>query len=195
MTSKAINRSTRPSGKRRIPLASSGIRKLLLSIHLFAAVGWIGAIIAYIAVNVAALTSSNDTMVRGSFLILRPMLIYAITPLAVTALTTGIVLALVTPWGLLRHRWVVASLWLTGLAVILLVAHINGDDIAELVAIANDTSVPASSAEGDLPNAVGGLILVSVAFVLNIYKPRSLTKRGKRWRETDSKAAANLNEK
>lgn len=85
--------------KRRIPMASPSLRKLLLTIHLFAAVGWIGAIVAYIAVNIAALTSSNDTIVRGGFLILKPMLIYAITPLAVTALSTGIVLALVTPWG------------------------------------------------------------------------------------------------
>ena len=131
--------------KRRIPMASPSLRKLLLAIHLFSAVGWIGAIVAYIAVNIAALTSSNDTIVRGAFLILKPMLIYAITPLAVTALTTGIVLALVTPWGLLRHRWVVASLWLTGLAVVLLLAHINGDDIAELTAIAIDTSKPAYS--------------------------------------------------
>lgn len=173
--------------KRRIPMASPSLRKLLLTIHLFAAVGWIGTIVAYIAVNFAALTSSNDTVVRGAFLILKPMLIYSITPLAVTALITGVVLALVTPWGLLRHRWVVASLWLTGLAVVLLVAHINGDDIAELTAIANDTSKPAYSNLGDLPNAIGGLIIVSIAFVLNVYKPRSLTKRGKHWQEIKAK--------
>jgi len=173
--------------RRRIHIESHSLRKLLLTIHLFSAVGWIGAIVAYIAVNIAALTSSNDTIVRGAFLILKPMLIYAITPLAVTALTTGIVLALVTPWGLLRHRWVVASLWLTGLAVVLLVAHINGDDIAELTNIANDTSKPASSNLGDLPNAIGGLVLVSIAFVLNVYKPRGLTKRGKQWQEIKAK--------
>ena len=173
--------------KRRIPIASPSLRKLLLTLHLFSAVGWIGAIVAYIAVNIAALTSSNDTIVRGAFLILKPMLIYAITPLALTALTTGIVLALVTPWGLLRHRWVVVSLWLTGLAVVLLVAHINGDDIAELTNIANDTSKPASSNLGDLPNAIGGLVLVSIAFVLNVYKPRGLTKRGKQWQEIKAK--------
>ncbi|MFM7874879.1 MAG: DUF2269 domain-containing protein [Actinomycetota bacterium] len=159
----------------------------MLTLHLFSAVGWIGAIVAYIAVNIAALTSSSDTIVRGAFLILKPMLIYAITPLALTALTTGIVLALVTPWGLLRHRWVVASLWLTGLAVVLLVAHINGDDITELTNIANDTSKPASSNLGDLPNAIGGLVLVSIAFVLNVYKPRGLTKRGKQLQEIKAK--------
>ena len=177
-------------GKRGIPLARPWLRKLLLAMHITASVGWVGAIVCYIAVNVAALTSSNQTVVRGSYLLLEPMLTYAITPLAVVALISGIVLALATPWGLWRHRWVVSSLWLTLLALVLLVAHINGDDIAELTIIANDTSVPAASDLADLPNAIGGLILVSVVLVLNVYKPRGLTRRGKRWREVLSESGA-----
>lgn len=177
-------------GKRGIPLARPWLRKLLLVLHISASVGWVGAIFAYLAVNVTALTSNNQTVVRGAYLLMEPMLIYAITPLAVTALISGVVLALVTPWGLWRHRWVVASLWLTVLAVVLLFAHINGDDIAELTAIANDTSAPATSELGDLPNAVGGLILVSVALVINVYKPRGLTRRGKRLRRVASESEA-----
>lgn len=177
-------------GRRSIQLAPPWLRKLLLAIHITASVGWVGAIVCYIAVNVTALTSSNQTVVRGAYLLLEPMLTYAITPLAVAALISGIVLALATRWGLWRHRWVVTSLWLTLLALVLLVAHINGDDITELTAIANDTSVPAASDLADLPNAIGGLVLVSVALVLNVYKPRGLTRRGRRLREVASETGA-----
>lgn len=173
-------------GQRRIPLARPWLRKLLLTIHITSSVGWVGAIFAYIAVNVAALGSTNETLVRGAYLLMQPMLMYALIPLAITALVSGIVLALVTPWGLWRHRWVVASLWLTALAVFLLIAHTNGDDVAELTAMANNTAVPPITERGDLPNTIGGLILVAIPLVLNIYKPKGLTRRGKRLRAAAS---------
>ncbi len=34
-------------------------------------------------------------------------------PVALLALVTGLVLALGTPWGLARHRWVWTKFWLT----------------------------------------------------------------------------------
>lgn len=175
--------------KRRIPLARPWLRKLLLTIHITAAVGWVGAILTYLVVNIVALSSTDDTLIRGAYLLMEPMLTYAITPLAVTSLVTGVVLALVTPWGLWRHRWVANSLWLTILAVFLLIAHTNGDDLRELTAIANNMAISPVSERGDLPNTIGGLFLVSIPLVLNVYKPRGLTRYGRRLRAASAPAA------
>lgn len=154
-------------------------RTLILTVHVTASVGWVGAIIAYLAINVVALTSSDVVQARGAVLVMQPVLHYAIAPLAVTSLITGVVLALVTRWGLFRHRWVVASLWFTVAAVVLLFGHMS----TEVVELASQAARPAFDPRGsraDLPHTVAGLLLVSIPLVLNIYKPRGLTRRGRR---------------
>ncbi|MEV4670843.1 hypothetical protein AB0K34_04240 [Actinomadura sp. NPDC049382] len=160
-----------PAGRR--------LRMPLLTVHVTVSVGWIGAIIAYLVVNAVALTSSDLAQVRGAYLLMDPLLRFAIAPLAVASLVTGVILALVTRWGLLRHRWVVASLWLTIVAVALLFVHMS-TEVAELTARAADPSMDPRTDRADLPNTVAGLLLVTVPLVLNIYKPRGLTRRGRR---------------
>jgi hypothetical protein len=46
-----------------------------------------------------------------------------IVPLSLAALLTGVVQSLGTPWGLFRHRWIVAKLALTVVATVLLLVH------------------------------------------------------------------------
>jgi hypothetical protein len=167
--------------------AGPGLRKLLLTGHITASVGWVGAIIAYLVVNIVALSDTSPATVRGAYLMMEPILTLAIVPLAVVSLVTGVVLALVTRWGLLRHRWVVASLWLTLLAVGLLLVHTG--EVAELTARAADLGADPSTDRADLPNTIGGLLLVAVPLVLNIYKPRGLTRRGRRLHTNSTTAA------
>lgn len=166
------------------------LRKLLLTIHVTASVGWVGAIVAYLVLNVVALNSADMTQVRGAYLLMDPVLRYAIAPMAVTSLITGVVISLVTKWGLLRHHWVVASLVLTSLAVGLLFVHMS-TEVAELTLRAADPALDPRTERADLPNTIGGLILVSIPLVLNIYKPRGLTRRGRRI-QGDSSSRKNL---
>ncbi|WP_436701939.1 DUF2269 family protein [Nocardioides sp. BYT-33-1] len=163
--------------------AGPGLRKLLLTVHVTASVGWVGAILTYLAINVVALTSNDAAQARGAYQLLEPVLQYVIAPMAVTSLITGIVMGLVTRWGLLRHRWVATSLWLTTLAVALLFVHMS-TEVADLAAAAADPATnlatdPATE-RADLPNTIAGLLLVAIPLVLNIYKPRGLTRRGRR---------------
>src|SRR5260370_24812394 len=43
-------------------------RKLILTVHIMASVGWIGAIVGFLALAVAGFTSTNALLVRGAFL-------------------------------------------------------------------------------------------------------------------------------
>jgi uncharacterized membrane protein len=153
------------------------IRKLLLTAHVVSSVGWMGAVAAYLALVVAALTSDNDETVRAAF---RSMeLIYVIlVPLAVTALATGLVQALGTTWGLFRHYWVILKLLLTVLATSVLLLH-----MASVSALADKAAKPGGAvpdAGGELLHAgVGQLVLLATA-ILGIYKPRGMTRYGQR---------------
>ena len=102
---------------------SPALRKVTLTVHITCSVGWLGAIAAYITLNIPALTSSNTQTVRAAYLMMLPVGWYAIVPLALASLLTGIVLSLGTHWGMFRHYWVLFSLIITIVAVAVLLGH------------------------------------------------------------------------
>ncbi len=89
---------------------SPGVRKFVLTTHLTASVGWIGAVVAYLALGVSAVTTQEAQTVRAAWIAMEVTGWYAIVPLALAALLTGIVMSLGTPWGLFRHYWVLSRL-------------------------------------------------------------------------------------
>ena len=76
-----------------------GLRKLVLTVHLTSSVGWIGAVVAYLALGVAAVTSQDAQTVRAAWIAMEVTGWFAIVPLALAALLTGLVMALGTPRG------------------------------------------------------------------------------------------------
>lgn len=157
---------------------SPAIRKLMLTLHVTSSVGWLGAIAAYIALNVPVYAGADERTVRAAYLMMEPVLRYALIPLATVALVTGIVQALGTPWGLLRHYWVTISLMLTTFAFMILVLHLPA--VEAMAAVAGDPTADVDRLGGDLFHAVGGLVVLLVPLALNIYKPRGMTRYG--WR-------------
>ena len=160
------------------------LRKATLTVHIACSVGWLGAIIAYLALNIPALTSSNTQIVRAAYLMMLPLGWYAIVPLAIATLLTGIVLSLGTSWGLFRHYWVVFSLIITVIATAVLLGHMA--DVSALAAQAADPGTDISRLSGDLDHSIGGLLVLIVPLVLNIYKPRGLTSYGRRKQKEQS---------
>lgn len=162
----------------------SNVRKLLLATHIIVSVGWIGAVLAYLALVVAAMTGPSDHLLRAAWLALELIGWYVIVPLALAALMTGISVALGTSWGLIRHYWVAASLLLTVVAAAVLLQHMSTvtsfASIAADVAIADVRDVLRPALRGELLHAgVGLLVLLGIA-MLNVYKPRGLTAYGRR---------------
>lgn len=170
---------------------SPALRKVTLTVHIACSVGWLGAIAAYLALNIPALASDNIQTVRAAYLMMLPVGWYAIVPLATATLLTGIMLSLGTAWGLFRYYWVVFSLIITIVAFAVLLGHMA--DVSALAAMAADTNADTGHLAGDLPHSVGGLIVLLVPLVLNIYKPRGLTRYGARKQRTPSMTAAGSN--
>lgn len=158
------------------------LRKFALTVHITSAVGWIGAVAAYLALDIAATTGQDPQTLRAAYIGMALIVHYVIVPLAFTALLTGIVMSLGTKWGLFRHYWVLISLLLTIVATVVLV--VETQTIRYFAAIAAD---PATSGDtlhmlgNTLVHSIGGTVVLLVILVLNLYKPQGLTPYG--WRK------------
>ena len=99
---------------------SPASRKLLLTAHLVASIGWVGALAVFFAHAVAAFASHGDQIVRAASLAMGLTAWVVILPFSIATLGTGMVQALGTSWGLLRHYWIVFKLVLTAVATLVL---------------------------------------------------------------------------
>src|SRR6266545_906225 len=90
-----------------------GVRKFALTVHLACSVGWIGAVMGYLALGLFAVNSQDSQSIRAAWIAMDVTGWWAIVPLAVASLLTGLVMSLGTPWGMFRHYWVLVSLVLT----------------------------------------------------------------------------------
>lgn len=158
-----------------------GLRKLLLAAHLTVSVGWVGAAAAYIAMDVAAATGRDAAVLRMAFIAMERIAGYVIVPLALATLVTGILMSLGTEWGLFRHYWVVISLVLTILATLVLLMETRTiDHLAELARDPSTSPATLQDLPSTLPHSVGGIVVLLVILVLNVYKPRGVTRYGQR---------------
>ncbi len=158
------------------------IRKVMLTAHIAVSVGWIGAIAGFLVLAVAGLASADSETVRAAYLAMDLTGWFAIIPLALASLLTGVIQSLGTEWGLFRHYWVLIKLLLTIFATVVLVVHTQ---LIGLVAhAAATTTLSATDLSGTRTQlvvaAAGGLLVLLVPVVLSVYKPRGKTRCGLR---------------
>ena len=175
------------------------IRKLALTVHLVSSLGWIGAVVAYIALGLGAVNASDAQTIRAAWIGMELIGWYVIVPLAVAALLSGVVISLGTPWGLFRHYWVLISLALTAICVVVLIAHMPsvsattaalraGDDLSApdvTHSTAAGRHAGLDPASGDLFHPTIGLAILLATTALNVFKPRGLTPYGWRKQQED----------
>lgn len=147
-------------------------------------VGWVGAVLCYLAIGVAAVTTDTGATIRGAWEAMETMGWFVLVPLAVASLVTGTLMALGTKWGLFRHYWVMVSLVLTVLSVVVLLLHMPTVTATAEVARTADLAT-LRSLGGDLFHPGVGLVILLFVQVLNIYKPQGLTKYG--WRKQQAR--------
>jgi hypothetical protein len=161
-------------------IMAPGVRKLVLTVHLSSSVGWIGAVIAYLALGVAAVTNPETQTVRAMWTAMDVTGWWVIVPLSIASLLTGLVISLGTRWGLFRHYWVLLSLALTLLCTVVLVLHMpTVSSMASLAQTLDGADIRALG--GDLFHPAVGLLLLLAVTVLNVYKPAGVTPYG--WRK------------
>jgi hypothetical protein len=155
------------------------LRKTTLVTHVAVSVGWLGAVVAFLALSIMGLTAKSAEVVRSAYFAMDQIGLLVIVPLSLASLVSGLVEALCTPWGLLRHYWVLSKLLITILATGLLLLHQFG-------AVESAARDVLGAAAGTLPSAgrLGIQLLVDASLAtlallantaLAVFKPRGLT--------------------
>jgi putative copper export protein len=158
------------------------VRKLALTAHVTASVGWLGAVAAFLALAIAGITSQEAPRVRAAYVAMEMIGWFVIVPLSLASLVTGLVQSLGTTWGLFRHYWVVIKLLINVFASVLLLVHMR--PTTYLAEVAARTTLSSSDLRGLrvqlIADAGAALVVLLVATVLSIYKPRGMTPYGRR---------------
>jgi hypothetical protein len=160
------------------------LSKLALTTHIALSVGWLGAVGGFLVLSIAGLTSQDAEVVRGAYVSMNLIGLYVIVPMGLAALATGLIQALGTEWGLLRHYWVLVKFLLTILATILLLLH-------QFTAVAEAARRVSGTVPGLLPNpgklgtqlvgdSVLALLVLLVITALSVFKPWGRTRYGRR---------------
>jgi hypothetical protein len=163
------------------------LRKFVLIAHLTFSVGWIGTVVAYLALGITAVRTEKPQTIRAAWMAMEIIGWYVIVPLAVGSLVTGLVMALGTKWGLLRHYWVLISFVLTAICTMILLLHMpTVTSMADQAQHAQGAALEALG--GDLFHPGVGLVILLLIQTLNVYKPSGMTRYG--WRKQRGKQAA-----
>jgi hypothetical protein len=172
-------------------MMSPGLRKLALTAHVTASVGWLGAVAGFLALAISSLISQDAQTVRSDYIAMELTARFVIVPLSFASLLTGLVQSLGTKWGVFRHYWVLAKLVINVFANIVLLIY-----MPTLVYLGGVAAEPALSSDdlamlrdpSPVLHSTAALVLLLVATVLGVYKPRGMTLYG--WRKQQQSSTA-----
>lgn len=160
---------------------SSSLRKWVLVAHVATSVGAAGAVAAFLALSIAGSVTINSSLAQACFAANAAIAQYVILPLVVSAIVIGILQALTTPWGLIRHYWILVKLYMTiAIWLVLLIQLKNISDLAiALLAGNNAIQEMGSLKQSQLIHAVAGLASLVAIVAISVVKPRGLTAYGR----------------
>ncbi len=159
------------------------LRKFALTAHVVSSVGWLGAVLVFLALSVVGLTAQDPAVVRAAYLAMESIGWLVLVPLSVASLLTGLVQSLGTKWGLFVHYWVLMKLMITVVATTVLLLYMQ--TLEHLAGVAAALPVRSGDLAGlrsasPLLHAAAALLLLLVAAALSVYKPPGMTRYGQR---------------
>lgn len=166
----------------RMSQMSPGTRKVVLIAHVTASVGWLGAVATSLVLAVLGLVSADLQVVRGTYASLDAVGWSVLVPFSVASLVTGLVQGMWGQWGLLRHYWVLLKLLMNLFAtgVLLLYTQTLGALADHAMVVRDPAGLPVEQRLSPVVHAGAALLLLVAAVVLSVYKPRGLTRNGRR---------------
>ena len=158
------------------------LRKFAITVHVVVSVGWLGAVVAYLALAVVGLRSQDASLARACYRSMALIGPFVIIPFSLATLLTGLIEAVGTRWGMFQHWWVVAKLVLTAVATIILLRHMPA--VINMALVAADATVSLDDFRAErlqlILHSIGGVLVSLTTTVLSIYKPWGLTPFARR---------------
>lgn len=159
------------------------VRRLALTAHVTASVGWLGAVAASLALAVAGMTSDDVGTVRAAYVGLELVGWFVLVPFALASLLTGLVQSLGSVWGLFRHYWVVAKLFINVFATVVLLMYTRTlgslADVADQPTLSGD-DLDLLRTPSVVLHAGAAMVMLLTATTLAVFKPRGVTPYGRR---------------
>jgi len=156
-------------------------RRVLVTLHVALSVGWLGASMVMLTLAIAARVSQPAAPARSAYWAMHLLAEVLLITLSLSVLLIGVLVAAISPWGLLRYRWVLVKLIAPCAAVLLsLLALPAMTRIAD-----QDATQHALAATQDAGTRLIIASSVSVALYLSltaisVFKPWGRTIRGRR---------------
>ncbi|GHF46320.1 DUF2269 domain-containing protein [Streptomyces sp. NRRL_ISP-5395] len=156
------------------------VRRGVLVAHIAVSVSWLGLTVGLLTLGLTAFLTGDPATASAATRAMKVFGDWLVVPVALLSLVSGLVLALGTPWGLARHRWVWIKFWLTLITTGLSIFSLRpGIDAAVADEVVDINLVIAPSV------ATATYLFITAISVL---KPWGLTRRGRRLRISASSA-------
>lgn len=156
-----------------IPRLPRRARVALLTVHVAVSVGWLGLDGALVALEVTGLSAGDPVVQGGIAAAMGALASWVLIPVVFTSLVSGLVLALSTPWGLVRHWWLLAkcgiAVALTATGLLLMLPRLDQIVAGEGEPVQMQTLLARSLA----------LVLLLAATGLSVVKPWGKTPHGR----------------
>ncbi|MEV4479666.1 hypothetical protein [Micromonospora coxensis] len=153
-------------------------RQLSVWLHVVTSVGWMAQALAIFVLLVTSLTTESREVAVSATSMAQVLDGRLLAPLANASAFTGFMLAAATPWGFVRHWWVLVKFAITLVQLYLGIFVLGG-------ALAESASAAATGGAGPaVPLAVGSALMAgAIAFQawVSVAKPWSTT----RWMPAD----------
>lgn len=161
-------------------MMSPRARRFALTVHVVSSVGWLGAVVATLALGIAGVTSDDPGTVRAVYPALEVMGWAVLLPLSTASLLTGVVQGLASKWGVFQHYWVVSKLLINVVASVVLLMYMQTLGVLADTA-RTEAELEAVRSASPVLHAGVAVLLLCAAAALSVYKPAGRTRRG--WRE------------
>lgn len=148
---------------------SRRVRNATLVAHVLATSSWLGAVVANLFFGISAVITDRDDLTDAYYTVMDPLVNTVMPAAAIASVVTGLLLALATRWGLLRHWWILIKL---GLALATVVVGVAVIDPAVQDTIAARAASQDTSASGLLlPGVAATPFMLASATILSVTKP------------------------
>ena len=151
---------------------SKRVRLAVLTIHIGASVGSLGAVASFLVLAILGFTATDVETAQSVYVSMDRIALLVVLPTVLSALLSGLVEGFITHYGVFRQTWVRTKLVLTAVALIVLIAKIPL--IGRAVRIARlEVPDPEMHFVGLqlLVHSAGGLAVLLAALALSVYKP------------------------
>ncbi|MGC7098269.1 PDR/VanB family oxidoreductase [Amycolatopsis lurida] len=163
----------------RFPQLSPRARKVWLTLHVGISVGWLGLSLGMVTLALTGLLAGTHAVRHGAYEIFHIFDLAIVIPSVVLTIITGLVVALGTPWGLVKHRWVLVKFVIS--LSIPAAAAVESRWVTELVARTADPVGEPGALGVSLVVVVGCFaVLLWTATTLSVIKPWGRTRWGRR---------------